>query len=177
MKSSGAPQMVIDAFNQSNADNDWYASSAPTPDDALAQMQIQAKMTGSVTGTVHEQRDFAIPGASKTPQFSAQTGEGTVTWDHPTLGPMNFDVNINLDQFDDQGRAIGGTVVGVDAQTGYTVKFTFLPDGTKKGDLLKDGQSVGLLTMATNAEKFTNYIDVQTNETIAMPEVTQPPAQ
>jgi hypothetical protein len=166
---SGVPQRVLDAYDASASGN-WYANSEPAPEDALAQMDIQAKMTGSINGNVHEQRDFSIPGAAQTPIYGVQTGTGQVTWDHPTLGMMNFDVDIYLDKFDDQGRSIAGTTIGVDAERGYTIKFTFLPDGTKKGELIKDGEAVGQLTMTTNAEKFQNYIDVKTDETIAMPE-------
>ena len=173
---SGVPQIVLDAYDAS-ASGDWYASSKPTEKDALSQMDIQAKMTGSIDGNVHELRDFSIPGASQTPKYGTQTGTGAVTWDHPELGLMNFDVKINLDKFDEEGRAIGGTTTGVDAERGYTIKFTFLSDGSKKGELLKDGQPAGLLTMTTNAEKFENYVDVKTNEKIAMPESTQTPVK
>lgn len=138
-------------------------------------MQIEAKMKGSLNGTVHEQRDFSIPGARDTPVYGTQTGTGQVTWDHPTLGMMNFDVKINLDKFDEQGRAIG-TATGVDPVRGYEIRFNFLTDGTKTGELLKDGEPVGQLTMKTNAEKFENYIDEKTKETISMPVATQTPA-
>jgi len=95
--------------------------------------------------------------------------EGTVTWDHPDLGSMTFVVDILLDRFDEQGRAIGGTVVAVDAEKGYTVRFIFQPDGTKKGEVLKNGELVGLLTMATDADRFENYVDVQTNQSLPLP--------
>jgi hypothetical protein len=164
----GAPAFVIAAFNASQKSG-WYASTAPTPEDALAKMDIQAVMTGSVQGTVHEQREFSIPGAGKTPTFGPQTGEGSVTWETPDLGVLSFDVNILLDKFDEQGRAIGGTVTGIEAQKGYEVRFTFLPDGTKKGELLKNGEVVGQLTMSTNAEKFENYVDMKTNQPEPLP--------
>jgi hypothetical protein len=164
----GAPPFVVAAFNASNKTG-WYANTAPTPDDALAKMDIQAVMTGSVQGTVHEQRQFSLPGAGKVPTFGPQTGEGTVTWETPDLGVLTFEVNILLDKFDEQGRAIGGTVSGVDAQKGYEVHFTFLPDGTKKGELLRNGVAVGQLTMTTNAEKFENYVDMQTDQTEPLP--------
>jgi len=164
----GAPSFVIAAFNASQKSG-WYANTAPAPDDALAKMDIQAVMTGSVQGMVHEQRDFSIPGAGKTPVFGPQTGEGTVTWETAELGVLSFDVNILLDQYDEQGRAIGGSVIGIDAQKGYEVRFTFLPDGAKKGELLRNGAVVGQLTMTTNAEKFENYVDMQTNQSEPLP--------
>lgn len=172
----GVPPIVLDAYDAS-ASGDWYASSEPTPADALTRMEIEAKMTGSINGNVHEQRDFSIPGAARTPKYSTQTGTGAVTWDHPTLGLMNFNVTINLDHFDDQGRAIGGTTKGVDAERGYEIRFNFLADGSKKGELLKNGEPVGQLTMTTNADKFQNYIDVKANQKIEMPDGTQVPVK
>ena len=168
LQSVGVPPIVIEAFNNSNKTG-WYTSTQPTPEDALAQMDILAEMTGSINGIVHEQRDFSIPGAGQKPIFGPQTGEGTVTWEHPDLGLMTFTVDILLDQFDEQGRAIGGTVVAEDAERGYTVRFIFESDGTKKGEVLKDGELVGLLTMTTNADKFENYVDVQTNQSLPLP--------
>jgi len=167
MESMGLPPMVIEAFNSSDKTG-WFASTQPTPEDALARMDILAEMTGSVSGTVHEQRDFSIPGAGRKPVFGKQTGDGTVTWEHSELGSMTFVVDILLDQFDEQGRAIGGTVNAVNADNGYTVRFIFQPDGTKKGEVLRDGEVVGLLTMTTDTDRFENYIDVQTNESLPL---------
>jgi len=168
LQSFGVPPMVTEAFNNSNKTG-WYANTQPTPEDALARMDILAEMTGSVNGTVHEQRDFSLPGAGQKPIFGLQTGEGTVTYDDPDLGSMTFVVDILLDQFDEQGRAIGGTVDAVGVENGYTVRFIFQPDGTKKGEVLKDGELVGLLTMTIDADRFENYIDVQTNQSQPMP--------
>jgi hypothetical protein len=164
----GAPSFVIAAYSASQKSG-WYANTAPSAKDALAKMDIQAVMTGSIQGTVHEQRDFSISGAGSTPTFGPQTGEGTVTWETPELGLLSFDVNILLDKFDEQGRAIGGTVIGIDAQKGYEVQFTFLPDGTKKGELLHNGEVVGQLTMSINADKFENYVDMKTNQSEPLP--------
>jgi hypothetical protein len=163
LESYGVPPAVIESFNNSN-NTGWFASTSPTPDDSLARMDILAEMTGSVSGTVHEQRDFSIPGAGQKPIFGTQTGDGAVTYTHPTIGPMAFNVNILLDQFDDLGRAIGGTVTATDAENGYMVSFVFLPDGTKQGEVTRNGELVGLLTMTTDADKFENYVDVQTNQ-------------
>jgi len=164
----GAPSFVIAAYNASQKSG-WYANTVPTADGALAKMDIQAVMTGSIQGTVHEQRDFSIPGAGSIPTFGLQTGKGTVTWETPDLGLLSFEVDILLDKFDEQGRAIGGTVIGIDAEKGYEVHFTFLPDGTKKGELVHNGEVVGQLTMSINAEKFENYVDMETNQPEPLP--------
>jgi len=169
LKADGAPPIVLNAFNASQK-NGWYANAAPEPEDALAHMDIEAVMTGGVDGTVHEARAFSIPGAGQVPIFGPQTGEGTVTWDHPSLGTLTFEVSILLDQFDEQGRAVGGTVIGVDSQNGYEVRFVFKPDGTKEGTLTRAGEAVGLMTMTTDAERFENYIDMQTDQTLPLPE-------
>jgi hypothetical protein len=169
LESINVPQMVIDAFNGSDKTG-WYSSAPPSPEDALARMDIIAEMTGSVSGTVHEQRDFSIPGSGQDPVFGQQTGDGIVTTNHPEIGEMNFEVDILLDRFDEDGRAIGGTVSAVDAANGYTVNIIFQPDGSKKGEVYKDGEMVGQLNMTTDAEKFENYVDVQTNQAVPMPE-------
>jgi hypothetical protein len=164
----GVPQIVLDAYDASEKTG-WYANAQPTADDALAQMQIQAEMTGSINGTVHEQRDFTIPGAGEVPTYGVQTGTGTVTWDAPGLGTLTFDVKIRLDQFDERGHAVGGIVTGIDADEGYTVTMTFQPDGSRKGEILRNGQPVGLLNMTVNESKFENYLDLSTNQNIPLP--------
>jgi hypothetical protein len=164
------PQIVLDAYKASNT-HGWFASTPASDEDALAQMQIAANMTGTVNGLVHEQRDFSIPGASQTPKFSAQTGNGTVTWDAPGIGKVAFDIDINLDKFDDMGRAVGGKVIA-DAigYKGYQVRFNFKPDGSKDGVVFKDGVEVGYLTMTVDHEKFENYIDIKQGTEIKMPD-------
>ena len=107
------PPMVIDAFNGSDKSG-WYSSIQPTLKDTLARMDIVAELTGSVSGTVYERRDFSIPDTDGTPVFGTQTGEGTVTCETPE-GLMTFEVDILLDEFDAKGRAIGGNVTAVDA--------------------------------------------------------------
>ena len=168
------PQIVLDAYDDS-ASGDWYANSEPTPEDALAQMDIEAELTGSFDGTVHEQRDFSIPGAGKDPIYGVQTGDGIVTWNNPQVGPIDMSVNINLDQFDEQGRTTGGTVVAdaIDYE-GYQIVFTFKPDGSKDGVVLKDGVEVGKLTMTVDHSKFENYVDIKSGTVMPIPDDIQP---
>jgi hypothetical protein len=132
-------------------------------------MNIEAQMDGSIQGTVHDRRDFTIEGAGQTPEFGVQTGEGTVTWDAPGLGTLTFDVTIRLDKFDDRGHAVGGTVAGIDSEKGYTVSMTFLPDGTRKGEILRYGKPVGELSMTVDEDQFQNYLDVSTNQSEPLP--------
>jgi hypothetical protein len=169
LQKMGVPPIVLDAYNASHKTG-WYASSSPAPEDALAQMSIEAQMDGSIEGTVHERRDFTIPGAGQTPQYGVQTGEGTVTWDAPGLGTLTFDVTIRLDTFDDRGHAIGGTVAGIDKEKGYTVTMTFLPDGTRTGEILRYGKPVGKLSMTVDEQRFQNFLDLSTNQTEPLPD-------
>jgi hypothetical protein len=170
----GVDQHVLDAYKASNI-HGWFANQEAAPEDALAQMDIQAKLTGSFEGTVHEQRDFSIEGAGKTPKYGVQTGDGIVTWNNPQVGPIDMSVDINLDQFDEQGRTTGGTVVAdaIDYE-GYQVVFTFKPDGSKDGVVLKDGVELGYLTMTVDHEKFENYVDIKSGTEMKIPEDIQP---
>jgi hypothetical protein len=168
--SRGLPQMVINAFDES-AKTGWYSSTPPTEADALAQMDITAKLTGSVSGTVHEWRDFSIPGLGQNPVFGVQKGDGIVTMNIPDVGKVDCSVDINLDQFDEQGRAIGGTVVSTPVDyEGFKIVFTYKPDGSKDGVIFKDGEEIGYLTMTTDAEKFTNYVDIKEGTELKLPE-------
>jgi hypothetical protein len=170
MVAEGVPQMMIDAYDASDKTG-WFSNLQPTGADDLAQMDIIAEMTGTVNGIVHEQRDFSIPGLGQSPEFGPQTGDGTVTWDAPEIGEVDFSVDISLDQFDEQGRAIGGEVTAdaIDYE-GYQVVFTFNPDGSKDGVVLKNGEEVGQLTMTVDQDKFENYIDVKEGTEIKLPE-------
>jgi hypothetical protein len=171
LQASGVPQIVMNAYDSSSKTG-WYTSTRPAPEDALARMDIVAEMTGSVEGTVHEQRDFYIPGLGQSPVYGVQTGEGIVNWEHPGVGTMSFSVDILLDQYDAMGRAIGGNVVAVATEeAGYEVHFTFLPDGSKEGEVIKEGEVVGKLTMTVDEDKFENYIDVKEGTEIKLPEL------
>ncbi len=174
LKASGAPQIVLNAFKNSNQ-HGWFANQEATPGDALARMEIVAEMTGSISGTVYEHRDFSIPGAGQPPEYGPQTGEGIVTSNIPEVGDVEFSVDINLTEFDEQGRAIGGTVVAdaIDYE-GYQVIFTFKPDGSKDGVVLKDGEELGYLTMTVDHSKFENYVDIKSGTEMKIPEEIRP---
>jgi hypothetical protein len=169
LASMGVPPVVLNAYDTSDQTG-WYANTPPTPDDALTRMDILAEMSGSVVGTVHEQRDFTIPGAGMTPEYGTQTGDGTVTWDTPEFGKLTFDVTILLDTFDERGHAVGGVVMGTDDEHGYTVEITFNTDGTREGTIKRDGEVVGKLSMTVDEDQFKNYLDAETNESEPLPE-------
>ena len=164
----GVPDSVKQAFEASNKDG-WYSGTEPTDETALGHMDISAEMTGSVRGTVHEERDLHIPGGGEEPEFGVQTGDGTVIWEDPDMGEMAFNVDINLDEYDEEGRAIGGNVVAVGAENGYTVNIIFQPDGSKVGEVYKNGELVGVMNMSVDAEEFENYVDIETEQTVQMP--------
>jgi hypothetical protein len=132
---------------------------------------------------VYEHRDFHLEGTGQTPEYGTQTGEGIVTYNISDYGDVEFEVTINLDQFDELGRAIGGPAVGdaIDFE-GYQVVFTFKPDGSKDGVVLKDGEEMGYLTMTVDHEKFENYVDIASGteiklpDDIQIPQTTTPPA-
>jgi hypothetical protein len=170
LAAGGAPAPVLAAFDASN-NQGWYGSRSAGPGDGLARMDIVAEMTGSVNGIVEEERDFHIPGLGQAPVYGVQTGSGVVTGDVPDVGPVDFSVDISLDRYDSRGRAVGGTVAAVAGQdTGYEVTFTFLPDGTKEGIVVRDGERVGELTMAVDHDNFENYVDLKKGTTVTLPE-------
>ncbi|MCT4662938.1 MAG: Ig-like domain-containing protein [Tissierellales bacterium] len=159
------PETVLAAFDASNK-NGWFYSKAPTASDSFGRMDIEAELTGSITGTVYEQRGFNILGAGQLPVYTTQTGYGTIYFTHPELGLMTFDVNIALDEFDVLGRAVAGTVTanGTGEHSDYSVVFNFKSDGTKEGQVYEAGNLVGRLTMSVDAVRFENYIDVESEE-------------
>jgi hypothetical protein len=174
----GVDPHVLAAYDASDTQG-WYANQEAQPEDALARMEIVAEMSGSAQGTVYEHRDFSIEGMGQTPEYGTQTGEGVVTYNVSDYGDVEFQVNINLDKFDERGHAIGGTATG-DAINedfkGYQVVFTFDPlDGSKNGVVTKDGQEVGHLTMSVDQEKFENYIDNASGMEIPLPDDIQIP--
>jgi len=170
----GVPDIVLDAFDQSDYTG-WFAKLPPTPEDALAQMDIRAKLTGSVSGMVHEWRDFSIPYLGSSPVFGDQHGDGTVFCDIPEIGPVESSVDILFDQYDELGRAINGTVTATPLSVeGYKVIFEYKPDGSKEGRIIdvNTGEIMGYLSMTIDAERFTNYISVKTESYLEIPSPT-----
>ncbi len=167
LQAYGVPQMVLDAFDKS-ANRGWFANRTPTEQDAFARMEVEAVMTGSVSGTVYERREIAITGLNQPPQYGIHTGEGTVVFESPEFGTITFIVDIAFDQFDEKGRAIGGEVRAVDINNEYEVIFIYLPDGTKEGELYKNGVLVGVMTMEVDYDRFQNYIDVETGDSLEL---------
>ena len=163
LNSMGLPPFVVDAFNASNTSG-WMSNSAPDDSDMLAKMDIEAELAGSLEGTVYETREMSVPAPGAKPVFGTQTGYGSVAYNHPTEGKIPFEVEITLDEYDDFGRAVNGTVTGTSQETGYGFGIRFKSDGTKEGDLFQEGKKVGQITMTVDAEKFHNYLNVETNQ-------------
>ena len=163
INSMGLPPFVIDAFENSNSSG-WIANSTPTESDMLAKMDIEAELAGSLEGTVYETREISVPTPGAKPVFGTQTGYGSVAYNHPTEGKIPFEVEIALYEYDELGRAIDGTVTGTSEERGYDFEVRFRSDGTKEGDLIRDGIKVGELTMSVDAEQFHNYLNVETNQ-------------
>ncbi len=167
---------LLTAFDNSQKTG-WFANRPATAGDALARMDIVAEMTGSISGTVYEQRAFTISGAGEAPVFGVQTGEGIVTFQHPELGALAFEITIELDEFDQLGRAIAGQVVAVNHSHGYTCVFDMKADGTKEGTLKRNGEPIGQLVMTVDAEQFENYVDLVSGEETPLPPASLPPAE
>jgi len=60
-------------------------------------------------------------------------------------------------------------VTGVDEENGYTVEITFKADGTREGVIKRDGEVVGKLSMTVDEGQFTNFLDVETNQSEPLP--------
>ncbi|MCX7912633.1 MAG: hypothetical protein N2506_06720, partial [Dehalococcoidales bacterium] len=170
MIDGGISPFALNAFDQSNISG-WAAANPPTPGDAIALMDIQAVLSGSVEGTVHEWREFRIPRLGSDPVFGVQYGNGTVTMNLPGYGPMDAAVDIRFDQFDELGKAVGGTVTAIPLDVdGYRVVFTYKPDGSKEGQVFDpNGNIVGYLTMAVDHDRFTNYVSIKEGTEIKLP--------
>lgn len=172
LNSMGVPPMVIDAFKRSNTSG-WLAKTTPTANSMLAKMEIEAELAGSLEGRVYETRDVSIPAPHTAPIFGPQTGSGDVIWNHPTEGRIPFKVELLLNEFDDLGRAVGGSVKGVSKESSYEFAIQFKKDGTKEGELTRGGVKVGKLTMTVDAEKFHNYLNLETNQEEKLTKPTQ----
>jgi hypothetical protein len=165
MVNMNLPDMVLNAFDQSDYQG-WFASRYAEEVDELAAMYIVAEFSGDLRGTIEETRSFHIPGAGLNPEFGIMTGNGTVEFDHPDLGLIVFDVEIEWTEWDDLGRVNGGSMNLVD-QTGiYEIRMTFKPDGTKEGELFANGEYVGLVTL--DVDGTSTYLDIQEDKSIPL---------
>jgi len=158
MVSMGIPDMVLNAFDQSDHQG-WFASRYAEEADELAAMYIVAEFSGDLRGTIEETRTFNIPGAGMNPEFGIMTGEGTVEFDHPDLGIIVFDVDLEWTEWDDLGRVNGGSMNLIDQSGIYEIHMTFKPDGTKQGELFVNGEYAGLVTL--DVEGTSTYLDIQ----------------
>jgi hypothetical protein len=166
LTSMGVPPVVVQAF-QGSTHNGWFASPVPTPDYQLAGMHVIAEFSGDLSGTIEEDRDFSIPVPGEMPVFGPMTGAGQIAYAHPTLGQFNFDVTLEWTHWDEMGRVDGGTLHMVDAERGVEIVLTISPDGTRKGDVFRDGEKVGEVNM--DVVGSSTYLDMQTGDDYPMP--------
>jgi hypothetical protein len=157
MVNRGIPPMVIDAFDASD-NTGWFTNTPAEPEDRLAGMDIEAEFSGDLEGTITETRDFSIPVPGEMPVFSPLVGGGAVTFLHPTLGPIDFEVDLEWSGWDELGRVNVGTAHFVNDELGYEILMTFAEDGSKTGDVLKDGVVVGAVDLSTSDGE--TYLDM-----------------
>ena len=69
------------------------------------------------------------------PVFSPLVDAGSVVFQHPALGPLDFDVDLEGTGRDELGRVNVGTAHFINEETGYEIHIEFAEDGTKAGDV------------------------------------------
>ncbi len=146
METMGIPAIVIEAFRASDQ-HGWLASRPARTGDELSSMEIIAEFTGAFEGIIEEERTFTLPAPGEKPEFGPMTGSGEISFDHPTLGLLNFEVELAWSEWDALGRVNGGEMRMVESTAGYEIIMTFLPDGTKEGELYVDGDLAGRVEM------------------------------
>jgi hypothetical protein len=146
MQTMGIPEIVVEAFRQSEH-HGWFASRPSAPENELASMDIIAEFDGDFSGTIEEERTFTLPSPGEMPEFGPMTGGGVLTFDHPTLGELIFDVELEWTDWDELGRVKGGEMNMVEQDGGYEIHMIFLPDGTKEGEVFMNGELVGTVEM------------------------------
>jgi hypothetical protein len=161
----GVPERVLNAFDQSNHEG-WFASRYAEETNELATMHIVAEFSGDIQGEIEETRTFHIPGSGMLPEFGFMTGKGTVAFDHPELGTIVFDIEIEWTEWDDLGRVNVGTMNLIDQAGVYEILMAFLPDGTKQGELYIQNEYAGLVTL--NVEGTSTYLDIKQNKTYSL---------
>jgi hypothetical protein len=146
MEMMGIPDSVIEAFRQSDR-NGWFASRPSTLENELASMDVIAEFDGNFHGTIEEERTFRISAPGEMPAFGPMTGSGELTFDHPSLGLLTFDVELAWSEWDEFGRVNGGEMHMVEQSGGYEIHMTFRPDGTKEGEVYMKSELVGRVEM------------------------------
>jgi len=150
----GTPEQVLTAFDESDA-HGWIAGSDAEAGDRLAGMDIEAEFFGGIDGDIREERDFVLPEPGALPEFSPLVGDGTVTMEHPELGPIEFDVELEWTGWDELGRVNEGILSFVSEETGYEIFLEIEPDGTKEGDVLLNGVVIGRAELIVTEEGST----------------------
>jgi hypothetical protein len=158
----GVPQVVLDAFERSAKEN-WFASRPPEDGSSLGSMDIVAEFAGDLTGTIEETRTFHLPEPGGKPEFGIMMGEGVLSFEHPTMGALTFDVELEWTSWDDMGRVNGGEMLMVSQDGGYEIHMVFQPDGTKEGGVYVDGVEVGKVNMDVDGNSTYLHLEDNTN--------------
>ncbi len=158
----GVPQVVLDAFERSAKEN-WFASRPPEEGSRLGSMDIVAEFAGDLTGTIEETRTFHLPEPGGKPEFGIMTGEGVLSFEHPTLGTLTFDVELEWTSWDDMSRVNGGEMLMVSQGGGYEIHMVFQTDGTKEGSVFVDGVEVGVVNMEVDGNSTYLHLEDDTS--------------
>ena len=147
MQAMGIPNVVIEDFKQSER-HGWFASRPAEPENELAAMDVVAEFDGAFQGVIEEERTFTLPEPGEMPEFGPMTGAGEISFDHPELGLLTFEVELDWSEWDELGRVSGGDMQMIEPSAGYEIHMTFQPDGTKEGDVYIAGELVGRVEMS-----------------------------
>jgi len=158
MEAFGVPEIALTAFEESDSYG-WFANSEPLPEHRLAFMEVEAEFAGDLQGIINEQREFSIPEIGEFPEFGEMIGGGEIIYTHPTLGPIEFEMQVHWTGWDEIGRVNVGTANFINEELGYEIEMRFNPDGTKEGDVIVDGINVG--TVILSVEGTSTYIQLE----------------
>jgi hypothetical protein len=149
LEGMGLPQMVINAFNNSQKTG-WFAGSPPQEADRIAAMEIEAVFSGRTEGTIYERRDFSISELGEMPEFGPMDGEGSVVYHDPDFGDYPFDLEIEWTRWDELGRVTAGTIIFTDDEHGVMIEMEIFEDNSREAHVFRDDVEVGIVYVDVN---------------------------
>jgi len=155
LETMGVPGVVMDAFENSDRYG-WFAKPESQPEDGLSYMFVEAEFSGDLQGTIYEERDFTFPDPGDLPEFGEMLGAGEITYNHPDLGSIEFDLGIQWTGWDEMGRVNVGKAYLYNSDLDYAIEMNFNEDGTKTGEVIVGGEPVGEITLSV--EGTSTYI-------------------